>query len=91
MYQNSTNNTCIPCNAGCYVCTGPSLIECQACRNAPDPLNASNTIAYYLTIGNSICNTTCPTGQFIKAGYPNLCQACNQQCIGCSVTSSNCT
>jgi proprotein convertase subtilisin/kexin type 5 len=91
MYQEIANNTCQPCNPGCLICTGPSLTECQACRDATDPLNASHIISYYLIIGNSICNTTCPTGQFIRAGFPNACQPCSVQCVGCSVTSINCT
>ena len=91
MYKNTTNNTCLPCHDGCLVCTGDTLSDCQACRNATDPANASNLLEYYLWIGNSVCDLVCPLGQYIREGYPNYCQACAVQCIGCSVTSTNCT
>ena len=88
MFKQSSNNTCMPCNTGCLVCTGFSLLECQACNNVT---NISGTFVYYLTIGNSICDISCPTGQYIRDGFPNYCQSCSVQCIGCSVTSTNCT
>lgn len=91
MYQNGTNHTCLACNIGCAVCTGPSLTECQECRNATDPANISNTLYFYLYQGNSICDTACPLGQFILSGFPNRCQNCSSQCVGCSVSAYNCT
>jgi proprotein convertase subtilisin/kexin type 5 len=90
-YPNASDNACYSCNIGCQVCSGPSLYECQACRDAVDPSNASNTLSYYLNIGNTICSLACPVGQYIRVGYPNACQACAVQCIGCSVASTNCT
>ena len=90
-YPNSTDNTCYACHAGCQTCTGPALNECQACRDTADPSNASNTLSYYLNIGNSICSLECPIGQYKRAGYPNVCQPCAVQCIGCAVSSTNCT
>ena len=74
MYKNSTNNTCLPCHDGCLVCTGDTLSECQACRNATDPSNSSNILEYYLWIGNSVCDVSCPLGQYIREGFPNYCQ-----------------
>lgn len=91
MYEEFSNNTCQSCDPGCMVCTGPTLNECQACRDAVDPANSSHITSYYLIIGNTICSQNCPTGQFIKAGIPNACQPCSVQCMGCSVTSINCT
>jgi len=78
------------CNPGCYICTGPTLNDCQACRDVTDSVTFVVT-PYYLTIGNSICGTTCPVGQYIRAGYPNLCQACAPQCVGCFAIATNCT
>lgn len=91
MYQQANDSTCQPCHPGCLRCTGPTNNTCQACRNVTDPNNASLSTNYYLTIGNSICSTICPTGQFIRAGFPNECQLCSIQCIACSITSINCT
>ena len=88
-YPNSTDNKCYDCNAGCQTCTGPSLYQCQTCRDAT--LTNGSTVSYYLNIGNTICSLNCPVGQYIRSGYPNACQACAVQCIGCSISSTNCT
>lgn len=90
MYQNISNNTCMPCNLGCLTCSGPSLYECYSCRNATDPSNSSNLLIYYLTVGKTICDLICPKGQYINLGFPNYCQNCSVQCIGCVTTSYTC-
>ena len=66
------------------MCNGSLQSDCQTCRD-------NGTVSYYLYIGSSVCNTTCPTGQFIKDGFDNICVACSSECITCSVTSTNCT
>jgi len=38
-----------------------------------------------------ICNTTCPTGQFISSSNINTCSLCDAGCIACFLTSANCT
>lgn len=90
-YSNSSDNTCYACQPGCLACTGPSLNECQACRDVVDSVNSSIVTHYYLNIGNTICSLLCPLGQFVRDGYPNVCQPCAVQCVGCSVLSTNCT
>ena len=90
-YQRLTDSTCQACNPGCSVCTGPSLFECPSCQDTVDPANTSNTLSYYLNIGNTICSLECPVGQYRRIGFPNVCQMCASECIGCFNTSTNCT
>lgn len=47
----------------------------MSCNN--DTSNASDIVVYYKYINQTICNVSCPDGQFIKAGTPNNCQACS--------------
>lgn len=77
MFRYTLNNTCISCNPGCKSCTGPSLAECQSCKDVIDPIDSSIITMYYLVNGNSICSINCPTGQFKKDGSPNVCQMCS--------------
>lgn len=83
-WGNSTNYTCDDCTGGCLACTGPSLSECTLCGNY------SNS-TYYKHISATICNTTCPDGQFISASIPHFCQLCSSICVTCSEVADNCT
>ena len=86
-FANVTANTCDPCHFGCATCTGPLLTNCIVCNN----YNNSGTIdVYYKVVGQTTCNTSCPTGQFISS-LPNACASCDPGCISCSITSTNCT
>lgn len=81
-YENLNTFNCTPCDNGCYSCNlGPSL--CDTCTTY-------NGKVYYKDRNSKTCALTCPDGQFIKSGLPYLCQACDPQCIACSVNSSNC-
>lgn len=75
-YEESGNHTCTACHAGCLTCLDSALNLCSSCRN-------DSTTQYYKYIGDTICDTTCPLGQFVHADFPNNCQACNVNCIGC--------
>ena len=55
-YSRQSDNTCQLCNIACLQCIGPTVLQCQACKNTTDPNNSSNTLIYYLNIGNSICS-----------------------------------
>ena len=87
-YRNTTNYQCTACDPACLNCSDGTRTNCFTCGNI-----TSNgvTTQYYLIIGTTICNTTCPLGQFIIASFPNNCQQCDTNCVGCTVTATNCT
>ena len=84
MYRNAANNLCTACDGACLTCLDGTRNYCFACKNI-------STTQFYLIIGTTVCSETCPTGQFISAAFPNNCQPCSSNCIGCSVTADNCT
>jgi hypothetical protein len=47
----------------------------MSCNN--DTTNSSEKIIYYKHVNQTICNISCPDGQFIKIGIPNSCQVCS--------------
>lgn len=75
-WGNSTANKCDACQVGCISCFGSGLAACDLCGND------SSTI-YYKWIGDTVCNTTCPDGQFISSSKPNFCQPCSSICVTC--------
>jgi proprotein convertase subtilisin/kexin type 5 len=83
-WGNSSDYTCTNCADGCMACSGPSLDNCTLCGNY-----SSST--YYKHIGVTVCNTTCPGGQFISANIPNFCQQCSSICVTCNDVADNCT
>lgn len=83
-WGNITDHKCTACPTGCSACFNGTIDTCTACANA------SGTI-YYKAIGNTVCNTTCPDGQFISSSVPFFCQPCSPTCITCSVTAENCS
>ena len=85
---NSFNFTCDLCHFGCATCNGPFLTNCTVCSN----YNNSGTITpYYKVLGATLCDTACPTGQFIPSSPPNVCAYCDRSCISCSIAATNCT
>lgn len=83
-WGNYSTYNCDACPTGCASCFGPAISQCTICSND------SSTI-YYKYIGSTICNTTCPDGQYISSLVTNLCLACNSICITCYGTAQNCT
>lgn len=87
-FANKATSTCDACDPGCSVCTGATLNDCSKCRT----VNNSGTLTpYYKEVTNTICGTTCPTGQFISSSINNTCAVCDPGCIACSISSANCT
>ena len=66
------SNMCVQCAGGCLTCTGPGTTNCQSCKDTS-----------YLIINTTICNATCPLGQYIPLSG-NLCTACPVNCAGCT-------
>jgi proprotein convertase subtilisin/kexin type 5 len=71
------------CAEECSTCIGSTINECTSCTS----FNGSD---YYLIHGTTICNQTCPDGQY-EDETDNKCKVCNTECLTCSLTSSNCT
>ena len=83
MYEDNTTHLCTACDGACLTCLDGSRSYCYSCGNV-------STTQYYLIIGTTICSTSCPVGQYIDAAYPNNCQACSSNCVGCEGAASNC-
>jgi proprotein convertase subtilisin/kexin type 5 len=58
-WPNMTVYECQVCNEGCSNCFGGTSSQCTACANS------SGTV-YYLGIASTICNTSCPSGQYVS-------------------------
>ncbi len=84
LYRNTTNNLCTACDSACLTCLDSKRNYCLKCGNI-------STTQYYLTVGDTICSTSCPLGQYIDPAYPNNCRLCSDNCVGCQGTSGNCT
>jgi proprotein convertase subtilisin/kexin type 5 len=84
-WGNPSTNNCDACTPGCVTCFGSGLSACTVCGS-----DASSNV-YYKHIGNTVCGTTCPNGQFTSASIPNLCQPCSSVCVTCQGTAENCT
>lgn len=87
-YRNNSSFQCSSCDPACRTCKDGSRNYCFSCNNIT---NGSITTQYYLVIGSTFCDTECPLGQFISTSFPNNCQMCDDNCVGCSVFSWNCT
>jgi proprotein convertase subtilisin/kexin type 5 len=77
-------NQCIDCHPACVTCFGGGTSACNSCRKDPN-----TNISYYLIVGTTICNETCPIGQI--AGSNFRCVSCAQPCSACSIATTNCT
>ena len=75
-WGNSDNNNCDTCTPGCTSCFGDGLASCNTCGNVGND-------TYYKHIGNTVCNTTCPNGQFISSFIDYFCQPCSVLCVTC--------
>ena len=75
------------CHHYCLRCTGPSNLECSACKN--QTINSTLYI-YYKDLTSTTCNSTCIDGQYIDALFPNFCMPCNNKCLRCFNSSINC-
>lgn len=83
-YADYNNFTCYACAGGCLTCDGPTLEDCDTCTTF-------NGSTYYKDRQSRTCGEEyCPSGQFIKSTIPYICQACEPQCISCSITAKNC-
>lgn len=78
---------CTMCHVFCLRCTGPSILECSACKN--QTINGIEYI-YYKDIYSTTCDSTCKDGQYIDALFPNTCMPCNSKCLKCMTSSINC-
>lgn len=86
-WGNATLFTCDKCSPGCTACT--SLSDCSVCGNVT--INSTAADVYYKDIYSSVCNLTCPDGQFISSTKQNVCVLCSSQCVTCFGIASNCT
>jgi proprotein convertase subtilisin/kexin type 5 len=65
----------------CLTCIGEDITKCTTCKTF-------NGTDFYLIHGTTICNESCPDGQFQSN---NKCLICNTECLTCSIVGSNCT
>jgi proprotein convertase subtilisin/kexin type 5 len=72
-----TDNTCGGCHAYCYICSGPSNLQCSACYSS---------IPAYLHL-SSQCLTACPTGYY-SSNSSYLCYGCPAGCTACSANTT---
>lgn len=75
--QNTPTKQCIPCDAGCSVCSGPSS-NCSVCL-----------ATYYYYAGNNLCTLTCPALTTPVTGW--ICIDCDPTCLVCTNTAVNCS
>jgi proprotein convertase subtilisin/kexin type 5 len=86
-FANTTANYCSPCHSFCSVCWGSTNFECSRCTNITIGMV---TQIYYLAIGSTVCNISCPQGQYIDSNNPNYCRQCSSLCIYCLYNSHFC-
>jgi proprotein convertase subtilisin/kexin type 5 len=87
-FADINTNQCVSCHLGCALCFGSAITQCSKCKTE----NILGTITPYYLYGNdTVCATTCPSGQFINPNLPNACISCDPGCLACSITSTNCT
>ena len=77
-YGNINSLSCITCPSECLSCFAGVSTKCYTC-----------SLGYFLIYGTTICNQTCPDGQYGNA-TSNQCLLCASQCITCVNTSSTC-
>jgi hypothetical protein len=74
------NNICAGCTENCATCIGEGSLNCITCITSA-----------YLAINTTICNTTCPLGQYVPAsGGGNVCKLCPANCANCT-SATTCT
>jgi hypothetical protein len=80
---SSGENLCSTCNGACLTCDGPNNSDCLSCNK----LNSDH--AYYWST-TKICYSVCPTGTYASDLTNNLCSICDQTCLACTGTPTNC-
>lgn len=79
-YGDQMNWICMTCDTSCLLCSGPLTTECTSCSN----ITIGGILKiYYLSIGQTSCSSSCPSGQYIDANISNFCQSCNINCATC--------
>ena len=69
-----SENTCLPCMAGCEVCTGNST--CVSC--------VSGYVILQVSPEENVCTNVCPTGFYLESSS-STCEKCHVNCAGCSL------
>lgn len=82
-YGSIANNLCVLCWQGCSLCFAGGQSSCTACKTV------TGTV-YYLGYGSTVCNTTCPHGQY-GIDSLNSCFKCDVNCYTCVGTAKTCT
>ena len=54
-------------------------------------MSDDNSTMYYKTIGETICDQNCPSGQYIDSDVDFKCQPCGSECVSCYRDPHNCT
>lgn len=76
-------NECVACSAGCVGCTSSGYAGCTSCT--------FGTAKLWLAHGTTICDTVCPSGQYMGSGADdNRCLLCATTCLTCTGSSTNC-
>ena len=73
----NSSNDCVNCPSNCSTCNSNGCITCE-------PSN------YIILIAFPICISACAENYYISSNGSN-CEACNSQCLSCSIRSNNCT
>ena len=87
-YLNAFNPVCDKCPLGCANCTDGSTsgafgISCTHCQT-------EGSTPYFLIVGTTICNTSCPNGQYSGSGASaNRCVNCVAGCATCTAGTLN--
>lgn len=69
---------CAACNPACETCSAAGSDKCITCKPG-----------YFFT-GPSKCETFCLEG-FLQNNFTHICEACQSNCLNCSVSVVNCT
>ena len=72
--DNSNNPICTNCLSPCLTCNGST--SCLSCVGG-----------YNLVYGTTICNSTCPIGQFANS---SVCLLCTINCVTCDTSAGKC-
>ena len=84
---SSVSHECKVCFDGCLTCTDGTNNTCTACTT-----NSVATV-YYKWAFHTVCDTSCPLGQYINPTINFVCQVCNPACVTCNslVFCQSCT
>jgi len=74
-YASATNSTCLTCHPFCDAslgCTGPAASDCGRCSQA--------------TSLSGVCLSSCGDREYVDSN--RICQACNAECLSCTVSQA---